>query len=700
MRFNIIILPLLSFCSLILFLLGCSQNTSPSTSKLDELPLSIRDYVAKIEFDTLGSSLPEVRYEVMAGDRIKVFLTWVLEDTLKQDDWQINIFPAFEPVFHWAPHLTPTDDHIIAQHLFRAPAMVMASNDKQLTIIPDIDLLHKDIPVEWYMDMDAENNKMTLGISKSEVKEHVLFVRAPGALYPPGKVELGFYIMIEDNPDKLFNPWRKVLSFFWEKWGSALYPTGKEADKNLESYVAYTYNWAFNTWKKNVWQEFDLNGQKVGAPVFIVNVTQSPNYPGEVNNREFQSIWNQAWFNSLRSAQGLFRYARKKNDPTLMSYAVKTKELALSFPQDQGFFPALIATEMEQYSKDGKTYNRSRGWDTYYFGNSNRNPYTWDPKKAPLHILDMSYTAWLMLTWYDELEKDERLLEYATNYANALLNVQQDSGFFPGWLSPDDLKPLEHLNQSPETAMSVTFLLKLYELTGEERYSNAASKAMRAVMDEIIPTGRWEDFETYWSCSRYGSEHLVGKKVERNNMYKQNNFSMYWTAEALLNSYKVTQDKNYLMHGQKVLDEMLMTQAVWQPPYMFVNTLGGFGVLNADGEWNDSRQSLFSELIIRYGKELSNKEYIQRGLAALRASFVMMYCPENPATKEQWELAWDFFGEEDYGFMMENYGHGGKTSAHGVGMGDFTIYDWGNGAASEAYNRLVDHYGEDFINDN
>ena len=47
---------------------------------------------------------------------------------------------------------------------------------------------------------------------------------------------------------------------------------------------------------------------------------------------------------------------------------------------------------------------------------------------------------------------------------------------------------------------------------------------MNAVIHEIIPVGKWEDFETYWSCSRYGSDNLVGKKVLRNNMHKQNNF--------------------------------------------------------------------------------------------------------------------------------------------------------------------------------
>jgi hypothetical protein len=119
--------------------------------------------------------------------------------------------------------------------------------------------------------------------------------------------------------------------------------------------------------------------------------------------------------------------------------------------------------------------------------------------------------------------------------------------------------------------------------------------------------------------------------------------------------------------------------------------------MNADGEWNDSRESLFAELILLYGKSLDNEEYLQRGLAALRASFVMMYCPENPETKEQWEKVYPFFNEKDFGFTMENYGHGGETNTEGLGIGEFTIYDWGNGAAAEAYNRILDHFGEEFL---
>jgi len=443
-----------------------------------------------------------------------------------------------------------------------------------------------------------------------------------------------------------------------------------------------------------VWQEFEIGGQKVGAPAFIVNVTQSPNYAGEVNEREFRSVWNQAWFSSLRSASGLYRYARRTGSEVLMEKAQLTKELALSFPQVNGFFYGLIGTEMHEVEIDGRKYNRSKGWDTHYWGNSNRNPYTWNPRESPFHILDMSWTGLLMLRWYDELEKDVRLLDFAENYAKSLLKTQYPNGFFPAWLSLDRLEPMEHLNDSPETSLSVTFLLKLHELTGKQEYKEAALKAMDAVTREVIPTGRWEDFETYWSCSRYGSQDLVGKKVLRNNMHKQNNFSMFWTAEALYECYRTTNNKKYLSSGQRTLDELLMTQASWQPPYMFVNVLGGFGVLNADGEWNDSRESLFAELIIQYGKLLSNREYIERGFAALKASFVMMYCPQNPLTKVQWEKVYPFFGEKDYGFTMENYGHGGRTSPEGEGMGEFTIYDWGNGAAAEAYNRILDKFGE------
>ena len=661
------------------------------------LPGALQAYISSIKYAPLGNSTPEIQMDELSGGLVKVHMTFDIKDSIRQDDWRLMIQPAFTPTFHWAPHLTPSSEHIISQHVFRAPALIVSGDGKQLSVIPDLDIMLAETPVPWYMDMEAGQNILSLGLSKNKVDGHVLFKREKGAIFPPGKLQFGFYIMVHEASGVIEDPWRDILAFFWDKWGKPLYDKGEPVKGSLQPYARHTYHWAFESWQQAVWQEFSLHGKKVGAPVFIVNVTQSGNYPGLVDEREFRSIWNQAWFSSLRSAQGVYRYGRRTNNADLIQKANLTKELALSFPQREGFFHGLIATEMEQVEIEGKKYNRSKGWDTYYYGNSNRNPYTFNPREAPFHLLDMSWTCSLMLDWYNELEKDPRLLVYAERYARSLIALQDEDGFFPGWLSLDSLQPLDILNKSPETSMSVTFLLKLFQQNGENRYKEAAVKAMDAVIRDIIPIGQWEDFETYWSCSRYGSDTLVNRKVIRNNMFKQNNFSIYWTAEALYHAYKATGEVKYLKWGQRTLDELLMMQATWQPPYMYIRTLGGFGVMNADGEWNDSRQSLFAELIVKYGKELGLKEYEERGLAALRSSFVMMYCPENPVTKIQWEKKWDFFAEGDYGFMMENYGHGGVTDPNGVGIGEFTIYDWGNGAASEAYNRMLDHFGEAFV---
>jgi hypothetical protein len=547
------------------------------------------------------------------------------------------------------------------------------------------------------MDLDAPGKKLTLGMSETEVEGHVFYARKPGASYPKGAVRFGFLAMASERAE---NPFRPVLAYLWSRHGRALFEAGAPLRGDLTPYVEHTYRWAFEGWRDAVWQEFELEGKRVGAPVFIVNQTQSPNYPGEVNEREFRSVWNQAWFSSLRSASGLYRWARARRDEALLAKARMTKELALLAPMKDGIFPALIATEMETVNG----LNRSKGWKTAFWGNSDRNPVnrlagsrSWDPRIAPYHVLDMSWTSLLMLRWHEELEPDERLLAYATRYGDALLRLQDARGFFPAWLDRESLKPLGVLDDSPETSLSVTFLLALSRATGGREYRAAALRAMDAVAREIVPEGRWEDFETYWSCSSFGIDDLVGRKIERNGQYKQNTFSMFWTAEALLETYRATGQREYLALGERVLDELLMAQASWQPPYMYVDVLGGFGVMNADAEWNDSRESLFAETIVRYGQELSRDEYVQRGLAALRASFVMMYGPENPRTKEQWEKRHPFFGPEDYGFTMENYGHDGRTSPEGEGMGVFTIYDWGNGAAAEAYNRMVDHFGRELL---
>jgi len=654
--------------------------------------------IATIDLPLLNGSAPTISINAMADGWQQVRLRWQVDVPTRQDELAVAFNLGFTPDFYWAPHLAPEPGDAIAQHVFRSPALIASRKDLTLTIVPDLDICGNRPEAPWFMDMDAPAQKLSLGMSRTTITRHVGYRRVPGMELPAGTLELGFYITVYSDQAAIPNPWSRVSHFLWERYGRALFNAGEPLTVPLDNYVQHVYRWAFETWKDAVWQEFDLAGTRVGAPAFIVNVTQSPNYPGEPNLREFLSIWNQAWFSSLRSASGVFRYARRANDAGLLNKAVLTKAFALAAPMADGVFPSVYRAKMTSVEIQGQPYNRAEGWETGYWTNSDRTPRERGITDAWFHILDASWTALLMLIWYQELEPDARLLDYALTYADKLLSLQDAKGFFPAWLHAETGEPSDILRESPETSMSVTLLLKVASVTGETRYRDAALRAMDAVLAEIVPSGRWEDFETYWSCCSFGKEEYLGKRFPRNMMFKQCNFSMFWTSEALLACYRATGQHEYLDFGRRTLDELSMTQQTWQPPFIFIPALGGFGVMNYDGEWNDSRECLFAELFMDYYVETGDPHLFERGIAALKSAFVMMYCPENPTAKALWEKVWPFFGPSDYGFTMENYGHSGRVDTAGEGIGEFTIYDWGNGAAAEARNRIRDHFGDVYIN--
>jgi len=627
----------------------------------------------------------------------RVRVTWSLSSDTPLDDLSLRFVLNIQPDFHWMPHLAPESGYVAAQHVFRSPAMIVAERARTLAIVPDLDVCCANPETPWYLDYDAPAGVAAIGMSRTSIPIHVLFKKEPGMVLPAGPVTLGFFVTAYEDTGTPRNPWERVSRFLWDRYGRSGFAAGEPNRVPMGRYVRRTYDWAFDGWGDSVWQEFEVDGTRVGAPQFIVNVTQSPNYPGAWEQREFLSIWNQAWFSSLRSASGLMRWARRTSDTRLAEKARLTKALALAAPMRDGVFPSVIRTNNTAVIVDGRTLRRAEPWSEAYWTNSDRSPTNVGVTSDWYHILDASWTALLMLRWHEDLEEDEALLRFARRYADALLALQDERGFFPAWLHPETLAPADIYRDSPESSMSVTFLLKLAELTGDERYRRSALRAMDAVLAGPVPEGRWEDFETYWSCNRFGQDDLVGRRIERNGLYKQNTFSMFWTAEALLASWKATGDARYLAWGRRTLDELSMAQQVWQPPFIYVPALGGFGVMNTDGEWNDSRQSLFAELFMDYYRATGDPRLFERGVTALKASFTMMYAPENPRAAAQWEQAHPFFGPEDYGFTMENYGHGGTTSPEGVGIGVFTIYDWGNGAASEAFNRVVDHYGHVYL---
>jgi acetyl-CoA acetyltransferase len=96
-----------------------------------------------------------------------------------------------------------------------------------------------------------------------------------------------------------------------------------------------------------------------------------------------------------------------------MAKARLTTELSLAAPVTRGLFPAVIGTANDEVVVDGKALRRPRGWSEARWSNSDRTPVEHGITSDWYHVLDMSGTALAMLRWYDELEKDARLVAYA-----------------------------------------------------------------------------------------------------------------------------------------------------------------------------------------------------------------------------------------------------------------------------------------------
>ena len=145
--------------------------------------------------------------------------------------------------------------------------------------------------------------------------------------------------------------------------------------------------------------------------------------------------------------------------------------------------------------------------------------------------------------------------------------------------------------------------------------------------------------------------------------------------------------------GERILAILSLFQQVWNMPYISINTFGGFGVQNADAELNDARQALFVKTYMEYYLETGNYEYMERGIAALRASWTTQLlrefkeiCPGNLKGLETIEGI-------DKGCIFENYGHSG-TDIRNRG---FINLDWGNGSAAYATAYAKKHFGDLFI---
>lgn len=609
--------------------------------------------------------------------------------------------------FIWTPNLRPQPDDIIADHVFRSPALMLQKDSVFVALIPDVSYLvkHRAMPLAMDFqlpqppppDSSAQNDStrpppanlnntmhaaplLTFGFWPWKTRDHVYYQPDSAAAPRLQEMEISYayYLWLDHRAAPVARvfaeksktsgaAFRRVVDFFWEKF-SPVYRDG-----NVGPLPATLDALAQRAWKQYadlMWMETTLNGRAVGG-MKSQRLAWSNQLPAEANN----DIWFNSWFQTLRSAYGMYLYGKRNKDDLIMQRAEKVLNLALSAPNEGGIFPSIyyftktksqpappLNAAVMKIPKEKESEPVTHHWvgDEGWAGFGDEYN----------HTFDASWTGYWLLQWSELLPpRRAEILSFCRSYADFLVKWQQPSGVIPSWFHRRDQQPRpEFFQENAETAGSALFLAEFFTRTKEQRYLAAAVKAMDYVTREILPRNKWFDYETFTSCSRKPFDFYD----PRTGQFPQNTLSMNQAAKAYLALYKISGKADYLNLGAHVLDYALLYQQVWSPPFLSRNLFGGFGVQNTDGEWSDARQAYFADTLLDFFDATNKRAYFERAIAAMRATFALFH--------------------RDSPMCYENWAHGGSD-----GPGSITGIHWGTGSAATSFELMRQRTGDAYV---
>jgi hypothetical protein len=566
--------------------------------------------------------------------RVAVSLHTLEPISLEWFDDRLFICWEGEPDFTWLPHVKYVEDNICADWAWKSPAAIYQQGRRVLALIPDVSYYLNQQVLDHCsaaLDMDIRRNPLpgvSCGLVPSYPHGHSLFRHIRGHRAVIGADRIGYaYFLLLSKQAAAKQGHRPIVHFLWKRFGRPALLGGHAAQK-------YPFSvWEKKTWHEysdEVWQEFEYLGQACGS-------LQCPNFD------LVGDAWFCGWWNNVRTAYGLELYSRRCADRVAHSRATRIINLAIAAPRQSGAFPVLFL-----WDQDSPRWIRDHsfaGYPDYY------------------HCFDMSWTSYWLLRWCADLCPEEaRIVPLCVAYGDFLLKIQQESGFIPSYVD-EGLKsrPMTRLNEEgAEPAVSALFLVELYKTVRDDHYLLAARRAMDYIQQDVVPANKWFDYETFLSCSPKPYDFydpITGQQP-------QNNMGTIQTAKAFLSLYEATGERRYLEWGKNVLDYLSLTQQVWSHPRFTPNLIGGFTSQNSDAEWSDARQAHCAILYLDYFEHTGEVEYLERGVAALRASF-----PVAPA---------------------ENYAHIGYPDVRGAISG----IHWGQGSAMASVEMIWEQYGD------
>lgn len=552
--------------------------------------------------------------------------------------------------FVWSQNIKNQKDGDIPEWAFKSPTVMLQQGSVFTALVPKLSDRRTE-PLA--LDLDVTSNKLpwiAYGAISSEPYGHSYFRRSttgsPRIVYAVdkdghnrGHVEYQYSIVASDQPYKL--GYQRVVRLLWQDEGHRELMQSNDLQQNVLRPELVTFQeWARDTWIRyadEVYRGFDCGDRRCGTLASFRN-------PWGQWAKPAPDAWFNPWFETLRTAYGWYLYGKRTNNKDIEAKAESVLNLILTSPRDGGAFSTI-------YLLNGRRWIHSDGWAGY---------------AEDYHAFSMSWTAYWMLRWGNDLVPDRKqeVLKFVRPYGDFLVKHQLASGVIPAWFDAKLQPRSEFRNFNAEVGASALFLAELYEATGDHAYLDAAIEAMNFTTREVLPRQRWFDFETFLSCARKPFSFYDSWTAQ----YPQNNLSQIQAAAAYLELYQVTQNLEFLTTGKHVLNYLLLTQQVWNNPAFTPKLVGGFTTQNTDGEWSDAREAYAAIVLWHYYQRTGNGQYLERSVAAARSIFAV--------------APW------------ENWAHTGYIDQ----SGSLTGFNWGAGSGMTSVEMLSPVLGDAFIN--
>lgn len=526
---------------------------------------------------------------------------------------------------------------------YKAPLILLQADRAAVGIVPDLGVLRREDleRCRHALDLDVPGGA-TLAVGFVPARRVSHSVYSPDRSRPwsaDAPVENAYYVMAVASAPPA-EAYRQAVRFHWERFGRA--EQAHAADQQAGTDPAFRALALWDDWRKVVWEE---ESPRLWLPVTLPDGSVG----GGVRTQRWgpgPSVYLSSWFNTLRTSYGMALFARRARNGALLDLARQTVALATRAPGRDGAFKCIAVP-----TEGGTIWAAGDG-----AGESTRDGFLG---------YDMCWTGYWLLKWRAAgLPGSEDVLPRCRQLAKFVLDRQAPDGMLPTRFGEDGAVQ-EDLSRTvkAETGPVVLFLLELYAQEPDPRYLDGARKGLAFLEGDVIPLRQWYDYETFWSCSP-----RKPALDERTRQWPANDLALGQAVAAYLRAFQLTGERRHLDTGGRLLDYLLLYQQCWTHPGLedlgsTAMLLGGFTTQNSDAEWSDARQSQIGNVLLDYYRATGRVEYLERGVAALRAQF-----PVSPS---------------------ENWAHEGYGKKAGV-----SSFHWGTGSGMAGI-----EIEEDFLRD-